>query len=232
MKLNFFRQCYHNLRIVCIIRAMDDPVWMRDPFQLLNFLIIGEQYVTLNKVTNAIARIGLGIALVMAIMGNKSWWMVGLSVLFVSILFHYSSVYSGCQSTPTSTTVIVEGFQPTTHSDAAKVPDEHVALYESAPSNDQSDIEFLEEPRFQPSGTMVSPQSAQTSTTVNGSWKDFKEDARRQVEDSEIQYHEDQVSDNATRLQLNLTPDDFQTNFFEPYTIYRPNEALYASMSV
>lgn len=209
---------------------MDDTVWTQNPFQLFDFILIGEQHVTLTKVTNAIARIGLGVALIMALLGQKSWWIAGLAILFISMLFHHTSLYAGCyDSTPV--VAYVEGFEST---DTLASPMLHSgpAPYEPSPSNNRDQIEFIETPRFQPSMTEVRSTAAQVPSRTDTEDLTLGQVMRRvhdQVEQETQAFRDSEDQEHQRHLQLNLTPDDFSTCFFEPYTIYQPNEALYAT---
>lgn len=210
---------------------MDSPVWLRRPFQLLDFVLIGDSDMTLNKVTNGIARMGLLAGLILLLMDNKSWWLVALTFLLVSMFFYYASIYIGCHaSSITMTGTRVEGFQPTP---STQVEGDTLAVtYAHVPTNDQSDIEYLEPPRFHASMTEVQSSHAQIPTVSEKTLGETIMDVYQECEQDAISDRESQVNDHARRLQLNLTPDDFTANYFEPYTIYQPNETLYASLSV
>lgn len=201
----------------------DVDVWTKNPFQLLDFILIGEKYTSLNRVTNAIARIGFLIAIILAYSGVDYWWVVGLSFLFISVLFYHFNRFSKCSSV---STMLVESFTP--------VPPEYhgytrLTMPETEPA---PEFEYLQEPRDQLQSLTegLLPETRSFVETEDLGLDKVTTYVHSKVTDSMVETADEEVNTMRAQLEQKLVPDEYTTQYFQPYTIYRNRDPIYSTM--
>ena len=203
---------------------MDDKLWSYAPLQLFDFILLGEPNVTLNKVSNAIARVGLFVALYMYMNNNSSWWIWGLGILAASLIFHYTSVYQSCNNVvsvnggPQYDHTIIETFEPTPQSSMV-----------SSPVIDDVTKEEIRMPYVDDVGSLL---TVDMQNSIQG---ESLHDARRKIWESrltnEINRRGDEIDGTRRRLENDLVPDQ-SMNYFDTssapsdYRMYGGNMTL------
>lgn len=202
-----------------------EVLWTENPFQLLDFLLIGEKNVTLVKVVNAIARIGMLVAGIMYMRGNTRWWIWGLAILFVSIGFYYTSIYTQCDTGYVRGSLngtVIEGFN---FVEPKKTND-----YEPAGIRDTRTIP-ANHTNYEVRRTTVPyrhPIYEEGQNNINTLSDAISYEHEQRIDDMN-QVYSSQVDDYVDHLDRQLVREDFAEMYFAPYEVYS-RDAVYASL--
>ena len=203
---------------------MDEELWTVKPLQLFDFLLIGERNVTLTKVTNAIARVGILTAASMAMVGHSQWWIVGLAILFMSVLFYYMSIYTQCHR--------VQGPCMAGRIESFKHVDQSLNNYMPVTIDNTQAVEILEPRYIEPVSlrSNLTPNTFVSPTSGHELHDAVTREHLRHLND-DYENHTDGQDNMRDQLEFRLVPTDYAVGFFDTYTIYNNTEPVYASLN-
>ena len=206
----------------------EPQLWTENPFQLFDFLLIGEKHVTLSKVSNAIARFGLITAIVMFMKGNERWWLWGLAILLISVGFHYTSVYTQCDAgyvkSSTMSGTILEGFDPSV-TVGPNPKRENVGSKSEQEVIPSTVTDYKVHRTTVPYRESIIDEGEQDIETLRDA---ITYEHGQRMDDMNIVYGR-QVDDMVDHLDRQLVREDFSEMYFEPFEVYG-REATYASL--